>query len=41
VPKDLYNYDCTTKKKVHKLYGAFYKEADPAAEVSHITFDDE
>jgi len=39
-PKEMYNYDCTTKKKVHKLYGAFYKEADPTAEVSHITFSD-
>lgn len=41
VTKDLYNYDCTTKKKIHKLYGAFYKEADPTAEVSHITFSDD
>lgn len=41
INKDLYNYDCTTKKKVHKLYGAFYKEADPTAEVTHITFDDD
>lgn len=41
VPEGLYNYDCTTKKKVHKLYGAFYKETDPTAEVSHITFSDD
>ncbi len=41
IPKDLLVYDCSTKKKVHKLYGAFYKEADPNAECSRITFSDD
>lgn len=38
-PDDLLAYGCTTKKKVHKEYGAFFKEIDPSVRSSHVKFD--
>ena len=40
IPQDLYNYGTTTKKKIHKEYGAFYKDVDPNVKASHVKFDD-
>ena len=41
IPQDLYNYGTTTKKKVHKEYGSFYKELDPNVKASHVKFDND
>lgn len=41
IPQELYNYGTTTKKKVHKEYGAFYKEVDPNVKASHVKFDND
>lgn len=41
IPQELYNYGTTTKKKVHKEYGAFYKDVDPNAKASHVKFDND
>jgi ATP-dependent RNA helicase DBP3 len=42
VPEDLLKFGTTVKKKLHPVYGAFYRE--PAADLSDvpakITFDD-
>lgn len=40
IPQELYNYGTTIKKKIHKEYGAFYKEADPNVKSSHVKFDE-
>ena len=40
IPQELYNYGTTTKKKIHKEYGAFYKDVDPNVKASHVKFDD-
>jgi ATP-dependent RNA helicase DBP3 len=40
IPQELYNYGTTTKKKIHKEYGAFYKDVDPSIKASHMKFDD-
>lgn len=41
IPQDLYNYGTTTKKKIHKEYGAFYKDVDPNVKASHVKFDND
>ena len=41
IPQELYNYGTTTKKKVHKEYGAFYKDVDPNIKASHVKFDND
>lgn len=40
VPEALLKFGTTVKKKEHKEYGAFYKEIDPNAKSSHVTFGD-
>lgn len=41
VPEAMMTYNCVTKKKVHKEYGAFFKDVDPNAKIEHITFSDD
>lgn len=41
IPAELYNYGTTIKKKVHKEYGAFYKDVDPNVKASHMKFSDD
>ncbi|RKP19192.1 DEAD-domain-containing protein, partial [Rozella allomycis CSF55] len=41
VPEALLKFGTTVKKKEHKTYGAFFKEIDPNAKSSHVTFDDD
>ena len=41
IPQELYNYGTTTKKKIHKEYGAFYKDVDPNVKASHVKFDND
>ncbi len=36
----LRNFGGTVKKKEHKIYGAFFREIDPNAKSTHVTFDD-
>lgn len=40
VPEALRNFGGTVKKKEHKIYGAFFREIDPNAKSTHVTFDD-
>ena len=42
VPEDLTsNYECVTKKKVHKEYGAYYKDTTDAPAATHVKFDND
>jgi ATP-dependent RNA helicase DBP3 len=41
IPEELGKFGFTTKKKEHKVYGAFYKDIDPNEKPKHISFDDE
>lgn len=42
VPEDLTsNYECVTKKKVHKEYGAYYKDTTDAPAATHMKFSDD
>ena len=41
MPEELLKFGTTVKKKVHPLYGAFYKEQDASVKPqAKITFDD-
>ncbi|ORX56516.1 DEAD-domain-containing protein [Piromyces finnis] len=40
VPEALRNFGGTVKKKEHKIYGAFFRDIDPNAKSTHVTFDD-
>jgi ATP-dependent RNA helicase DBP3 len=41
VPEKLLKFGTAVKKKEHPIYGAFYRERDPAAKTqAKITFDD-
>ncbi|KAH7121616.1 P-loop containing nucleoside triphosphate hydrolase protein [Dactylonectria macrodidyma] len=39
VPEDLLKFGSTVKKKTHDMYGAFFKDVDPNAKATKITFD--
>jgi ATP-dependent RNA helicase DBP3 len=39
VPEDLLKFGTTVKKKAHDMYGAFFKDVDPNAKSTKITFD--
>ncbi|KAH7121734.1 P-loop containing nucleoside triphosphate hydrolase protein [Dactylonectria estremocensis] len=39
VPDDLLKFGSTVKKKTHDMYGAFFKDVDPNAKSTKITFD--
>jgi ATP-dependent RNA helicase DBP3 len=41
IPAELFNYGTTTKKKIHKEYGAFYKDVDPSIKASHMKFSED
>lgn len=40
VPEALLAFGTTVKKKEHSAFGAFYKEIDPSAKATKITFGD-
>ncbi|KAL5604307.1 hypothetical protein BROUX41_002280 [Berkeleyomyces rouxiae] len=40
VPEDLLKFGTTVKKKVHPVYGAFFREVDPSKVAAKIVFDD-
>jgi ATP-dependent RNA helicase DBP3 len=41
VPDELFKFGTTVKKKTHDMYGAWFKDVDPNAKSTKITFDDD